>query len=225
MKKFALLYALLGALSASAIAADKGVVSGGVGKDMPMVTPAVGSACQDEGTLDNMLAANPLVCTNRKWRKAVFKDAAGGVKEPLFYGGKCSLRFAEEATTEGKIVLKAGGIADICLPVGWRVHLAASSNNAQWKYENPQSMPNVILVRVDGVSAKSTLWIYPKNHEGRVQEKLRVDLISTAKAVKSVDSPVVPIQSPLCVGPKGAYCAHAQHILGRAVFIVDGDEV
>ena len=77
------------------------------GKASPTDKSALeGKACNDEGTLNDIQAANPFICTDGKWRKVVFKDAGDGSVTPLFYEGKCSLRFQEGNETTGHIVLK-----------------------------------------------------------------------------------------------------------------------
>lgn len=135
------------------------------------------------------------------------------------YDGKCSLRFIEGANSKGKLALRVGQMADICLPVGWRVKATAPSDSDVWDYARPKSMPNVVIVKALKAGRQSTLWIYPVNTDGKAQEKLEVDLISTAKVVKSVDSPVVPILAQLCVGPKGAYSVGAEIKVGDNAFL------
>lgn len=149
------------------------------GKAAPVDKSAVeGGACKDESTLNDIQAAQPFICTEGKWRKVVFKDAGDGTISPFFYEGRCSLRFEEGKETEGKLLLKSGEIADICLPAGWKAHLAASSNSYDWMYNNIPSVPNVVLLRSIKNAAPSKLWIYPVNQAGKMAEKIVVELRS-----------------------------------------------
>lgn len=150
-----------------------------VGGAMPVVKGAtVGGSCVDEGTLDNMLAVKPLICESGKWRQVVFKDAGNGTVEPLFYEGRCSLRFTGGDDTNGTLRLKYGQIADICLPVGWRAHLGASDNAIDWHLHYPSSMPNVVIVRPIAKQSIATLWIYPVTQDKAVPQKIEVLLQS-----------------------------------------------
>jgi hypothetical protein len=135
--------------------------------------------CQDEAVLNDLLSSHPLICTNGKWRKVVFKDEGNGSTSPLFYEGRCSIRFTGSDDTKGKITLKEGEIADICLPVGWKSHLGATKNSIDWDYMYPQSMPNVVLVKAAKSGAVTTLWIYPVTNEGKVPQKFEIELHST----------------------------------------------
>lgn len=137
-----------------------------------------GGACSDEATLSDMQAANPFICTNSKWRKVVFKTNAEGVTLPLFYEGKCSWRFTEGGTTKAHLTMKGGRLADVCLPVGWRVHMVASDESMSWKYYSPTSMPNVLLVQAIDPGHRATLWVYPSTSEGKAPQKLKVQLHS-----------------------------------------------
>lgn len=150
-----------------------------IGGAAPLVKGASeGEPCQDEGTLNDLQASAPLICTNGAWRKVVFKDDGKGATKPLYYEGKCSIRFADLSDTKGKIVLKAGELADICLPVGWRVGFAATTNSVDWKYQNLSSIPNIMLIKAATYGVKSTLWIYPVTNEGRAVQKFEIKLIS-----------------------------------------------
>lgn len=150
------------------------------GKAAPTNESAVeGGACKDEGTLNDIQAASPLLCADGKWRKVVFKDAGDGSISPFFYEGRCSLRFEEGKETEGKILLKAGEIADVCLPTGWRAHVAATSNSYDWIYTNFHSMPNVVLLKSAKEAASAKLWIYPVNQTGKMAEKIVVEMRSS----------------------------------------------
>jgi len=137
-----------------------------------------GGACLDEATLSDMQAAKPFICTDGKWRKVVFKTDAEGTTSPLFYEGKCSFRFTENGTTKASITVKDGGLADVCLPVGWRVHLVASDDLMSWKYHSPASMPNVLLMQAIGPNHRTTFWVYPSTPEGKAPQKLEVKLRS-----------------------------------------------
>ncbi len=142
--------------------------------------PAVieGGTCSEEAALSDMQAAKPFICTDGKWRKVVFKTDAEGVTSPLFYEGTCSWRFIEGGTTKARLAVKDGRLGDICLPVGWRVHMAATSNSMSWNYHSPASMPNVLLVKAIGAGHSDTLWVYPATSDGKVAQKLEIQLRS-----------------------------------------------
>jgi hypothetical protein len=135
-------------------------------------------ACKDEGTFDNLTAKSPMICTEDKWRKVVFKMAADGTTEPLFYAGRCSLRFNEGDDANGKITLRAGEIADVCLPLGWKVSSAAMSDSVSWLLTQPQAVPNLIVLKAAAPGSTSTLWIYPKKPNGEMGDKFTVSLHS-----------------------------------------------
>lgn len=137
-----------------------------------------GGACSDEATLSDMQAAKPFICMDGKWRKVVFKTDGEGVTAPLYYEGKCSWRFTEGGNSKTRLTLKGQNLADLCLPVGWRVHLAASGDSMSWKYHSPTSMPNVILVQAIDAGHRTTLWVYPVTSEGKAPQKLEVQLRS-----------------------------------------------
>jgi hypothetical protein len=172
MKRIVTMVALL-VLSYSALAEQSG------GAAPVIKNAAVGGTCQEEGTLNDIQATNPLICTNGSWRKVVFKVDGKGAAEPVFYEGKCSLRFTGPKDTKGKIVLKAGDMADICLPAGWIVLMGATSDSMDWVYHRPEAMPNIVLIKATQPGLKSMFWIYPKNSDGKSPQKFEIELRST----------------------------------------------
>lgn len=137
-----------------------------------------GDVCSDEATLNDMQAARPLICTDGKWRKVVFKTDEEGNTSPLFYEGKCSFRFTEGGVTKTRLSLKGSSLADVCLPVGWRVHFAATDNSAYWIFSIQKSMPNVLLIKSIGPGQHATLWVYPSTPDGKSPQKIEVQLRS-----------------------------------------------
>lgn len=138
-----------------------------------------GAVCQGEGKLNDLLSAKPLVCTSGKWRNVVFKYASDDAVPPMYYEGKCSLRFEEGKETKGNLVVKAGELADICLPSGWKAHYGAATNSYFWEFKYPRSIPNVVVLSTSIPGAVSTLWIYPVNKAGESSEKFEIELQST----------------------------------------------
>lgn len=171
MKNILMLLLLL-AVTATPVQAEQ------VGGAAPFIKDAViGGSCQDEGMLNDIQATLPLICTNAEWRKVVFKNE-GVSTDPLFYEGKCSIRFSEAGDTTGKITLKAGEIADICLPVGWTAYIGVSDDSDEWQSTHLQSIPNVVIVRVKSAGKKSKYWIYPKTRDGKSPQKFEIELRS-----------------------------------------------
>jgi hypothetical protein len=149
-----------------------------VGAAAPSMKDAVvGSACQDEGTLNDIQSSAPLICTNSVWRKVVFKNE-DGLTDPLFYEGRCSIRFSETGDSTAKITLKAGEMADICLPVGWTAFIGVSDNTYDWQSTHMSSIPNVVIVRAIDAGKKSKYWIYPKTRDGKSIQKFEIELRS-----------------------------------------------
>jgi hypothetical protein len=172
MKKLTVVLSLWMVLAGTAIADQ-------TGGPAPLFKDAVeGGTCKAEGTLNDMQAASPLICVNGAWRKVIFKHDDKGTTEPISYEGRCSLRFTDDKETKGKVTLKAGEIADICLPVGWRVILSATTNSSDWLYNNPATLANVVFIKSLRASAKSTLWIYPKTADGKASQKFEIELRS-----------------------------------------------
>jgi len=150
------------------------------GKAAPVFKEATENAACDvvEGTISDLLTDKALICTNGKWRKVVFKTIEDGSTIPLYYDGQCSLRFEVGNKTQGRITLKAGEIADVCLPHGWKALVGAASNSYGWAFTYPKALPNVVLIRPDKSGSASTLWIYPVIHDGTLGEKLSIELRS-----------------------------------------------
>ncbi len=176
MSKKSVVIAALLAVFASAGVAAASPLEGGAAPIHP--TAQEGKPCQDDGTLNDISATKPLLCADGMWRKVVFKDTNGNVS-PLFYQGKCSLRFEPDSETRGKIVMKAGEMADVCLPLGWKAHLGATSNGYDWVFNYPPSMPNVVLLKPGQEGSVSKLWIYPVTQDGKMAEKIEVELRTT----------------------------------------------
>lgn len=137
-----------------------------------------GSACQDEGTLSDLQARNPFICTDGKWQKVVFKTDSRGAATPLSYTGSCTYRFVEGQSTRATIRIAAGGLADVCLPAGWAFSMVAATNTYEWQFNSPPSMPNVMLVKGITRRSKSTVWIYPIDKAGTLAEKVVVNLVA-----------------------------------------------
>jgi hypothetical protein len=167
--------ALLATLVVSiASATDKAV------KASPSSAPIKeGANCQGEGKVNDLLAARPLICTSGKWRSVVFKYASDDAAPPMYYEGKCSLRFEEGKEKKGTVVVKVGDLADICLPSGWKIVYGAATNSFYWEFKYPRSIPNVVLLSSSIPSAASTFWIYPVNKAGELIEKYEIELQST----------------------------------------------
>lgn len=141
-------------------------------------TVSEGDACPDEATLSDIRAAKPFICTNGKWQKVIFKTDNEGVTSPLFYEGACSWRFTEGRTTKVRLTVKDRNLTDICLPVGWRIHMVASTDSMSWKYHIPTAMPNVLLTQPIDPGRRVTLWVYPVTSDGKAPQKLEVQLQS-----------------------------------------------
>jgi len=165
-----LAFALCAFISASTIASEVGTAS-------KNTTSAVeNQICRSDGTLDNLQARSPLICTDGKWRKLVFKTDSDGTEAPLSYKGKCSLRFEEEGDTNGTVILQPGQIADVCLPPGWNATMAAVSNSADWQVMRPKPIPNLILLKLMSKGSPSTMWVYPVKPDGAMGEKFKINL-------------------------------------------------
>lgn len=169
MKKLAILSILFAVFTSTAAIADTA---------KPLKDAFEGTTCHDEATLNDMQAAKPLICTDGKWRPVVFKTSEDGTTSPLFYEGKCALRFTEGGTTKGSLSLKSDRLADICFPVGWRIQTVASTDSMSWRYHSSVTMPNVLLLQAIDANRPATIWIYPMTTEGNLAEKLEVQLRS-----------------------------------------------
>lgn len=141
------LLAILTALSAvSAMAAD----------DTP-VKAAAGEPCAAQGDLVKDQGTSPLACVDGVWTNPT-------EEKPFFYAGKCSYRYQPGDNAAPTISVKAGGLADICLPVGWRVKQVAASNMYAWRVEVSNKIPNVVMLKAASTAQKpSEMWIYPDN--------------------------------------------------------------
>ncbi|NHR07423.1 hypothetical protein HA052_19720 [Chromobacterium haemolyticum] len=136
------------------------------------------AACQDEGTLSSMKVAKPLICVDHKWQQVVFKTNPDGSAQPLVYNGKCSYRFVEGQEQIGTITLKAGQLADVCIPAGWKFQMAASSDSLNWFFNHSESIENVMLVKAMTPGVNSTTWVYASSPNSKEVQKIVVNLRS-----------------------------------------------
>ena len=101
--------------------------------------------------------------------------AESAVANPVFYEGRCSLRFEKGNEMVGRLLLKP---ADICLPTGWRVLTMASTDASSFRVVSDDPMPNVIFIKAgEHASAAPVLWwFYPVNQAGKAEEKIQVEI-------------------------------------------------
>ncbi|MES2877531.1 MAG: hypothetical protein V4713_03845 [Pseudomonadota bacterium] len=141
-------------------------------------TTQVGQSCKDEATINDLMSDEPMICTDGKWSKVVFKTSPDGSTNEQNYAGKCALRF-DAQTKQGEVVIsQRKNMADICLPDGWKFLVVASDNTYDWQFNAMRLLPNVMLAKASAPGKKSTLWIYATDAAGKLVDKIEVTLRS-----------------------------------------------
>jgi hypothetical protein len=138
----------------------------------------VGGGCTDEGTLNSLTDQNPLICEKGLWEKVKFKSYDDGFVGELFYAGKCDLRLTDEGAHHVTMtVLKKNiNLVDICLPVGYRPVVIATSNT-QWLMENVRAIPNLLLLKAKG-DKRVSYYLYARKPDGTLADKFTIDISS-----------------------------------------------
>lgn len=141
-------------------------------------TTQVGQPCQDEATINDLTSDQPMICTNGKWSKVVFRASADGSVIAQNYAGKCALRIDAQAKNGELVISQRKNLADICLPDGWKFLAVASDNTYSWQFTPIRLLQNVMVAKASKPGMKNVLWVYAADEAGKPADKIEVTLRS-----------------------------------------------